>query len=392
MVRFAAEDLAPDAATRALAIATAATLAVVALSAPLLGALADRSGHRKRYLTGFLAVGVAATAALGIVEPAGWRMPVVLFAIANIGAYGSFVFYDALLPHLARGRDIDRLSAAGFALGYLGGGLLLALQLGWVRRPDILGLDSVESGIRLAFLSVALWWVVFSLPLLRRVPDPPGAPGVSDDAAAVRRGGRQLADTFRALRSHRQSFLFLLAFLVYSDGIGTVMRLAAAYATELGIGPAALVGAILLVQLVAAPFTFLFARLADRVGTKRAILVGLSGYVVVCTLGYFVQTAGQFLALAALVGTIQGGTQALSRALFAKLIPMERSAEFFAFFAVSERFAGLAGPMLFAAVGAATGSNRHAILSLIAVFVLGAWLLSRVRIDETDSEDPPAAE
>lgn len=380
--RYAAQGLEPGQATRILALLTTGILAVVAVATPVMGAIADHSGRRKRYLAGFLALGVAATAGLAAVGEGDWAAAVGLFALANLGAYGSFVFYDSLLPHLVAPRDLARLSAAGYALGYLGGGLLLALQIVWILRPEILGLDGVASAVRLAFASVAVWWLVFAVPLLLYVPEPPVGEGGFARKASLRAGLRRLGETIRALRTHRETFLFLLAFLIYSDGIGTVIRLSVAYASEIGLGPGALLGGLLVVQLVGVPFTFAFARLAEGVGTKRAIGVGLAGYTLACLLGSVMQTAAHFFVLAALIGVVQGGTQSLGRALFARLAPRERSAEFFAFFAVSERFAGVMGPLLFAAVGHVTGSNRIAILSLVAMFVIGAGILSRVQVDE----------
>lgn len=381
--RYAAEGLEPGQATRILALLTTGILAVVAVATPVLGAVADHAGHRKRYLTGFLALGVAATAGLAAVGEGGWAAAVGLFALANLGAYGSFVFYDSLLPHLVEPRDLARLSAAGYALGYLGGGLLLAVQIAWILRPGLVGLDGVAPAVRLAFASVAVWWFVFALPLLRHVPEPAAfAPGGGTGGASVREGVRRLRETFRSLCAHRQTFLFLLAFLIYSDGIGTVIRLSVAYASEIGLGPGALLGGLLVVQLVGVPFTFAFARLAEWVGTKRAIGIGLAGYTLACLLGSVMQTAAHFFVLAALIGVVQGGTQSLGRALFARLAPRERSAEFFSFFAVSERFAGVVGPLVFAVIGEVTGSNRIAILSLVAMFAIGGWILSCVRVDE----------
>jgi UMF1 family MFS transporter len=290
------------------------------------------------------------------------------------------VFYDALLPHLVAREDLDRVSAAGFGVGYLGGGLLLAVHLLWLRYPHAFGLQSAEIAARLVFVSVALWWLGFSFPLFLRVREPRGS-GPPHSRGALVAGVRQLVATGRELARHRKALHFLAAFLIYSDGIGTIIRLAAAYGSELGIAGNALVGCILVVQLVAVPATLLFARLAEQVGPKRALLAGLAVYALICVLGFAMRSAAHFLALAVLVGTVQGGVQAISRSLFASLIPRAQSAEFFGLFAVAERFAGILGPSLFALLGAATGSNRYAILGLVVFFVLGAAALASLDLE-----------
>jgi UMF1 family MFS transporter len=386
----AGAGLTPSAATQRYAIATTLALALVAFIAPVLGTIADAAATKKRFLGAFLALGVSAVAGLFFVERGEWPLAAALFVLANVGANGSFVFYDALLPHLARGDELDRVSTAGYALGYLGGGLLLAANLAWIQRPDLFGLPSgpdltpseATLPARLAFLSVALWWGLFALPLLVRVPEPRVAgPRVRLGPATVE-AMRRLRHTASALRRHPQAALLLVAFLVYNDGIGTIIRMATIYGTEIGLGRGALIGAILLVQLIGIPFAFLFGALAGRIGAKRAIFLALAVYTVVSVLGFFVRTAAEFYAMAILVGMVQGGSQALSRSLFARLIPATRSGEFFGFFAVTEKFAGIFGPGLFAAAIALTGSSRAAILSVIAFFVAGGALLAKVDVAE----------
>ncbi len=400
----AGAGLAPAVATFRYGIATTIGLAAIALSAPVLGAMADRAGNRKRMLGIFLGVGATAVALMFFIGRGDWLLASALFIVANIGANGSFVFYDAMLPHIAKPNEIDRVSTAGYALGYVGGGILLALNLAWIQKPAWFGLPSgpgladaaATLPTRLAFLSVAVWWLLFSIPLFRRVPEPPraarsagagddldggvvggarGAPGTSGAPAAA---FVRLRDVFRGLRAYPQAALMLLAFLIYNDGIGTIIRMAAIYGTELGIGRGALIGSILVVQFVGIPCSFLFGGLAGRIGAKRSIQIGLCVYGLISVLGYFMTTAWHFLLLAILVGVVQGGTQALSRSLFASLIPRNRSAEFFGFWAVVEKFAGIFGPGLFSLAIALTGSSRIAILSVIAFFVAGGILLQRV--------------
>ncbi|MFL5402851.1 MAG: MFS transporter [Gemmatimonadales bacterium] len=391
-VRVAGAGLVESGATQRLATVNSLALVVIALISPILGAISDYRGAKKQLLAGFMAIGVAAILGMFFIHRGDLNLASVLFTVSLVGVAGSFVFYEALLPHVARPQEIDRVSTAGYAVGYIGGGILLALNLAWIQRPDWFGLphgsglDENQSTlpVRLAFVSVALWWVVFSLPLFRRVPEP--APRLERDEDRGRNpvtvAFTRLTETFRELRSYRNAFLLLLAFLIYNDGIQTIIKMATAYGTEIGIGQSALIGAILLVQFVGIPCSFLFGMLASRVGPKRALFLGLLVYTAISVLGYFMKTALHFYILAGLVGTVQGGTQALSRSLFARMIPRHKSGEFFGFFSVFEKFAGIFGPLIFAGTIAATGSSRNAILSVIIFFAVGALLLWPVNVEE----------
>jgi MFS transporter, UMF1 family len=391
-VKVAGAHLAESGATQRLATVNTVALVVIAILSPILGAVSDYRASKKRFLAVFLAIGVAALLGMFFIERGDLGLASWLFTISLIGATGSFVFYEALLPHIARPAEIDRVSTAGYALGYVGGGILLALNLAWIQRPDWFGLPSGTGlsptqqtlPVRLAFLSVAVWWIVFAIPLFRLVPEPVRTlePDERTAAQPIRMAFVRLAETFRELRSYRQAFLMLLAFLIYNDGIQTIIKMATAYGTELGIGQSALIGAILLVQFVGIPCSFLFGMLAGRIGAKRALFVGLLAYTAISVLGYFMKTAAHFYLLAGLVGMVQGGTQALSRSLFASMIPQHKSGEFFGFFSVFEKFAGIFGPLIFAGTIALTGSSRNAILSVILFFAVGALLLWPVDVAE----------
>ena len=380
----AAAGLPGSVATARFATATAVALGLVALIAPFLGPLADIAAMKKKLLAAFLALGVAATGGMFFIYRGDWLLGAGLFIVANVGFAGTLVFYDSLLPHIVRPGEIDRVSSAGYALGYLGGGILLAANLAWIQFPAAFGLADGAAGSRLSFLSVAAWWLLFSLPLFRRVPEPPRAVAAGDGAAfAPMRGAlRRFRQTLRDLRAYPQAFLFLVAYLVYNDGIGTIARMAAAYGAELGIGHGVLIGAILMVQFIGVPFAFLFGGLASRIGAKRGIFLALAVYACVSVLGYFMKTATHFIVLAVLVGMVLGGSQALSRSLFASMIPRHRSAEFFAFFAVFEKVAGILGPAVFAGTLTLTGSSRNAILAIIAFFFVGGGLLAFVNVPE----------
>jgi MFS transporter, UMF1 family len=391
-VKVAGAGLPGSAATQRLAVVNTLALVVIALLSPILGAISDYRGNKKPLLAAFMIVGASAVAAMFFIHRGDIELASRLFLMALIGGAGSFVFYEALLPHIAHPDEIDRVSTAGYAMGYIGGGVLLALNLMWIQQPDWFGLPSGPNlsqpeatlPVRLAFVSVAIWWVVFSIPLFRRVPEPLPLlePDERPGESPIKMAFVRLAETFHELRGYRQAFLMLVAFMIYNDGIQTIIKMATAYGTEIGIGQNALIGAILLVQFVGIPCSFSFGILARRIGAKHAIFLGLLAYAVISVLGYFMTNATHFYMLAGLVGMVQGGTQALSRSLFASMIPPHKSGEFFGFFSVFEKFAGILGPLIFAGTIAVTGSSRNAILSVIGFFAVGAALLWTVDVEE----------
>jgi UMF1 family MFS transporter len=378
----------PDAeATSRFAWATTIAILIVAIVAPVLGAVADARALKKPMLALFLTLGVAATAGMFFVGPGDWRLAIWLFIAGNVGVAGSIVFYESMLPHLVPQDDetaLDRVSSAGYAIGYLGGGVLLGVNLMMIQRPSLFGIPDAGLAVRLSFLSVAVWWAIFSIPLFLRVPEPQveGTPRGPLLAAAF----RQLGRTFRELRRYRQAFLLLLAFLIYNDGIQTIIRMATTYGAEIGLNRNAMIVALMITQFLGVPFALLFGRLAGVIGAKRAVFLGLLVYAGITVLGYYMRTSTHFFALAVLVGTVQGGTQALSRSMFASMIPRAKSAEFFAFFGVFERYAGVLGPAIFAAMASRTGSGRNAILSVVAFFVIGAALLAFVDVHKGRQE------
>ncbi|HJU88707.1 MAG TPA: MFS transporter [Gemmatimonadaceae bacterium] len=382
--RIASAGLPPETASFRYGISTTIGLIIIAVISPILGTIADYRPVKKRLLGTFMGVGVTACILMYFVQRGDWLLASLLFIVANFGANGSFVFYDSLLPHIARDDEMDRVSTAGYALGYIGGGLHLAIALVWIQKPEWFGLPQSTLPTRLAFASVGIWWLAFAIPLFRRVHEP--APRLEPDEQrgqnAMRIALERLKETFGELRQYRNAFLMLVAFFIYNDGIGTIIRMATIYGTEIGIEQGALIRAILIVQFVGVPFAFLFGTLAGRLGTKRSIYLALVVYTGISILGYFMRTATHFLILAVLVGMVQGGAQALSRSLFASLIPRYKSGEFFGFFAVMEKFAGILGPAVFALTIGLTGSSRNAILTIIAFFAIGGYLLSKVDVEE----------
>jgi UMF1 family MFS transporter len=370
-----------------------AALLTVAVFAPVLGAIADHTGAKKKFLLTLVALGVVFTGMLAGVGRGDWRSATFFFILGYIGFAGSIIFYESLLPHICGPKDIDHVSSKGYAVGYLGGGLLLALNLAWILKPKMFLMADAEVASRISFLSVSIWWAVFSIPLFRHVSEPATGELSAGQINPVRAGFQRLARTFGEIRKYRELMKFIVAFWLYSDGIGTIIKMAAIYGTEIGIDRSTLIGALLLVQFVGIPCTMAFGWLARLLGTKRAIFLALGIYCVAAAGGYFMTKAWHFWALALLVATAQGGAQALSRSLFGRMVPKAKSAEFFGFYSVSSKFAGIFGPFLFAVVGQMTGTSRLSIVSLIFFFVAGGILLSRVNVEEgvrvAAAEPPP---
>jgi UMF1 family MFS transporter len=378
----AAAGLPPAIATARFAWTTTIAVTITAILGPILGAIADYRAIKKRMLAVFVGIGVITTMMMATIDRGEWAYAAMLFMISNIAIASSFVFYDSLLPHIAAPAEMDRVSTAGYAIGYLGGGILLVINLLWILTPTTFGIPNSVTGIKLSFVSVGVWWLVFSLPLFRRVPEPVRMLEADETASEnpIRAAFVRVWETFHELRGYRQAFLMLVAFLLYNDGIQTIIRMAAIYGAEIGIDQTSQIEAFVVVQFVGIPCSFLFGALAGRIGAKAGIFLALAVYTAISILAFFMTSAWQFFALAFLVGTVQGGSQALSRSLFARMIPKHKSSEYFGFFSVFEKFAGIAGPALFAASVSLFGSSRAAVLSVIFFFICGGLVLTRVNV------------
>jgi UMF1 family MFS transporter len=382
----------PEAAAQSLGYANTVAAIVIAVLAPILGAVADFKAAKKRFLVAFMLIGVVATSAMFFIDHGELVFASALFVLSIAGATGSMTFYEALLPHIASDEEIDRVSTAAYAIGYIGGGVLLAINLAWISSPGLIGLPSGEGltpqqatlPVRLAFISVGVWWLLFSIPVLRTVPEPPRTvesdEGSTANPFAV--AFTRLGETLREMRVYKQAFLAMIAFTIYNDGIQTIIKMATAFGTEIGIERPALIKAILLVQFVGIPCAFAFGTLAGKLGAKMSIFIGLMAYTGICIYAYGIHTEAEFYLLAVLVGLVQGGTQALSRSLFASMVPKHKSGEFFGFYSVFEKFGGIFGPLLFAIAIGETGSSRGAILWVIGFFVVGGALLAAVNVKE----------
>lgn len=385
----------PEAATQALANANTIAAVLIAILGPILGAVADYKAAKKPFLAVFMLIGVFSTLGMYFIQQGDLLLASTLFILAMAGATGSMTFYESLLPHIANEQEIDRISTAAYAMGYIGGGVLLAINLAWITNPALIGLPTgvgltpaqATLPVRLAFVSVGLWWLLFSFPVLRRVPEPRRVlePDEGGTANPFFVAFSRLGETLRELRHYRQAFLAMLAFTIYNDGIQTIIKMATAFGTEIGIGRSDLITAILIVQFVGIPFAFAFGALAGRLGAKRSIILGLLAYTGICIYAYGISTAREFYLLAILVGTVQGGTQALSRSLFANMVPKHKSGEFFGFYSVFEKFGGILGPLVFSLAIGQTGSSRNAILWVIGFFVVGGALLLLVDTKEGEA-------
>jgi UMF1 family MFS transporter len=357
-----------------------ASLMIMVL-APMLGAIADQNSTKKRFLIVFAVMGIVTTGGLYFIAKGDWAWALVLYGLALLGFSGGNSFYDALIVMVAGGRRLDFVSALGFAMGYLGGGLLFAGNVLMVLYPDFFGLSDATSAIRIAFVTVALWWAVFSLPLLVLVPEPLMRPR-RGGWQAVSSGFRQLRKTFQEIRRLRVVGTFLLAYWLYIDGVDTVVRMAVDYGLSLGFDANNLMVALLITQFVGFPAALVFGKLGERLGTRTGIFIGIGVYVLVTVWAYFIRHPLEFYVLAGVIGLVQGGIQALSRSFYARLIPKQKAGEFFGFYNMLGKFAAVIGPVLMGWIAWLTGSTRLSILALLVLFLGGALLLTRV--DETE--------
>lgn len=375
--QVAAADLPGNTATVYWGYTTVFALIVSVMLAPVMGAVADFSGIKKRLLLIFAAIGIFSTALLYYVTSGDWLLASLLFIFGNIGFSMSEVFYNSILPSVAGPEEIDRVSVKGYALGYLGGGILLALDIGLIQIMTDKALAT-----RISFITVSIWWALFTIPFILHVREPAVTKRKRMDGNILTAGFKRLSLTFSELRRYRELFLFLAAFWIYNDGIGTISKMATIYGAEIGISQSALIGALLMTQFVGIPFSFAFGNLARLIGAKNSIMLGLFVYTVISIGSYFMETALHFFILAFLVGTVQGGTQALSRSLYGSMLPKEKTAEFFGFYGMSSKFAGIVGPLVFVVVSQLAGTSRLSIFSLIIFFITGAFLLNRVDVEK----------
>lgn len=376
--RFWSLGVDPTVSTSRLGFANGIAGFVVAVLAPVLGAIADRCGRRKRFLIAWSLLGILGTGLLWFVERGEWGWAAALFVVGSIGFAAANVFYDALLLDVAREDELDRVSAFGYALGYLGGGLLFAFNVLMTVKPGWFGLADAAEAVRVSFVLVALWWLVFLLPLALQVRERPGEAGVSFGAATLL-GLRELVSTLRQVAHYRELALFLVAYWLYIDAVNTIIKMAVDYGVALGLPTESLLAALLMTQFVAFPAALVFGWLGERIGARRGILVGIGVYTLATLYAFFLDSVLEFFALAVIIGLVQGGVQSLSRSFFGRLVPEGKGGEFFGFYNMMGKFATVLGPLLVALVALTTGSSRASIASLAILFLAGGLVLLLVR-------------
>ena len=379
--QYWASTLDSGARTFWLGVASSVSSLVVVLLAPLLGSIADRGGLKKRFLAMFSAVGILSTAAFYWVGQGQWMAATVLFTLGSIGFQAGTSFYDSLIVNVADDDQMDRVSSLGYGLGYLGGGSLFALNVAMVLKPALFGLADAASATRVSFLLVAIWWAVFAIPLLRNVPE--ARVRTNGAVADLVAGLRQLRSTLVELRQLRPVWMFLLAYWLYIDGVDTVIRMAVDYGLTLGFASSSLITALLMVQFIGFPAAIGFGWIAGKLGTKRGLYLALTVYIAVTCYAYLLENVTQFYLMAAAIGLVQGGVQALSRSYYARLIPAGKSGEFFGFYNMLGKFAAVLGPIAVGVTKLVTGDARLSILILVLFFVGGMLLLSRVPVPKT---------
>lgn len=369
-----------------LGLGNSAASFLILLMAPLLGSIADSSGTHKRLLASFAGIGIVATAAFFLVGQGQWNWAISVYVIAIIGFSGANVFYDALLPSLTTRSDFHRLSALGYSMGYLGGGLLFLINVAMTLKPHWFGLADAIAAVRFSFLSVAIWWFVFTLPILFGVPSQ--AP-TSSSGIHLGLEFRKLWGTLKSIRKHKNLWTFLLAYWLYIDGVATIIRMAVDYGIAIGLPSNSLIVALLLVQFVGFPATLVYGRIGQRYGAKSGLWIGLWSYAIVTVCASFMSSVTQFYALAVVLGLVAGGVQSLSRSLFSQLIPAGKNGEYFGFLNMIGKSAAVIGPLLVGVVAATTNNSRIGLLSILLLFLSGMWFLRKVEEPNNSSSTNP---
>lgn len=359
---------------------------LISLCAPILGSIADFKGFKKRFFTFFFVLGIVFTLLLAVVPSNQWLILLICYMFTVIGFGGTNIFYDAFLVDVTTEERMNKISSRGYAMGYIGSTIPFIIGIALILLSDrgVLPL-TVSVASQAAFAITALWWGLFTIPMLKhvkqvyykeRVPNP------------ISNGFKQLFETFKKIKLYRPLFLFLIAYFFYIDGVNTIITMSTAYGSDLGIDSTNLLIILFATQVVAAPFAVLYGRLADKFKSKTMLLVGIFVYIVICTYAYFLKTTLDFWILAMLVASSQGGIQALSRSYFAKLVPKESSNEFFGFYSIFYKFAAILGPFLVGFTAQLTGNTNSGVFSLIVLFIVGGIVLLRVPEAEDVSKSP----
>jgi MFS transporter, UMF1 family len=349
---------------------------LISLCAPILGSIADFKGLKKRLFAFFFGLGIVFTLLLAVVPSSQWLVLLICYMLTVIGFGGTNIFYDAFLVDVTSEERMNQISSRGYAMGYIGSTIpfIISIALIILSQQNIIPL-SVTVASQAAFAITALWWGLFTIPMLKHVKQVYYKEPVPNP---VSNGFKQLVVTFKKIKLYRPLFLFLIAYFFYIDGVNTIITMSTAYGSDLGITSTNLLIILFATQVVAAPFAILYGKLADKFKSKTMLLVGIFVYIIICTYAYFLKTTLDFWILAMLVASSQGGIQALSRAYFAKLVPKEHANEFFGFYSIFYKFAAILGPFLVGFTAQMTGNTNSGVFSLIVLFIIGGILLLRV--------------
>jgi UMF1 family MFS transporter len=369
--------IADNVSTAYVGFANSFATLLISLLAPILGTIADYYGMKKRFFMVFLALGTTACLALGFVPQSQWMMLIAVYIISAIGFSGSNIFYDAFLVDVTEDERMDRVSTFGYAIGYIGSTIpfIIALAIILLGQSGVLPFDGFTTP-KIAFVITAIWWISFSIPMAKSVKQIHGIP---KEDHYIRRSFGRLFRTLKDVRKNKATFLFLLAYFFYIDGVDTIIKMASSYGYDLGVSSNNLLIILLATQFVAFPCALIFGRLADRFKGKTMLYAAIAMYIFICIYAYFLKTTFDFWVLAMLVGTVQGGIQALSRSYFAKLVPKANSNEFFGLYNIFGKFAAIMGPAMIGVITIATGESKYGVVSLIVLFVLGAAILTQVK-------------
>lgn len=374
-----------------LALANSAMGILIAVMAPLLGAVADRRDGKKGFLIFFAAIGFTSSILLVWPNQGEWRLAAAIYVLAGAGFFGANIFYDSLLPSIVRRSKLDMVSTLGFSLGYLGGGLLFGVNVLMTSKPEAFGLSGASEAVKWSFVTVGIWWALFTLPLIFWVGSKKGAPPQESLLQSAKSGLKEIKQTLRSLKHLKQTFLFLAGYIFYIDGVNTIIRMSADYGLSIGFKPTDMVLIILIVQFIGFPCTILFGKIAERVGARKGIYLGLAIYLFITLWGSLMSTMWEFYTIAALIGFAQGGLQALSRSYYSAMIPPSKSGEFFGIYNMFGKFSMVLGPILIALVNYISGfffadtmiGSRFGIASVSILFIIGTIFL--VKVDEEEA-------
>ena len=370
-----ASDLSNLESTAMVGYANSLSGLIVVLLAPILGAYADIGTKRKKLLLLFASLGILCTASFYFIPQGEWMLAALLYAIAAVGFSGGNVFYDSLIVSVSDNENRNRVSALGYSLGYLGGGLLFLINVIMFLNPQLFGIESQSNAVLLSFFMVAVWWAFFSVPLLRNVKEQDSERENPRFFQALKQSFNDVYQTLSEVRKYKNVAIFLLAYWFYMDGIDTIVRMATAYGTDIGLEASSMITALILTQFVGFPSTLIFGYFADRLGFKKILTIGILIYILISIFASRITTAAEFYAMAIVVGLVMGGVQAVSRAYFSSIIPKDKEAQFFGFYNLVGKSAVVAGPALLAWISMIFNTPRAGILGLLVLFIPGLILL-----------------